>query len=950
MQSGELFVGRDEEVRLLEDAIDGAGRNEGGAVLVVGEAGIGKTALLNHVLSQRSEKETLVFKGNVEEDHFEPYKAFADALEGVVEKDLFTSKHHNAFLQVFAVDKAGILMAKGEGQEDLDGDIFAGMFSAVQQFIADSFDREGGLGRLEYGDMKILLEHGEKHFLAGVFKGEEHPLMKIELKKTLAKQEKVMKGIQGEWDGEMSVMQPIKRTVRQLMEKRFPVRRELRGDALEEERLRVAEATLSALLDHSKEGPVILVLENLQWARTSGLFLFDYIARNASESKILVLGTARQKKKMNLKNIAAEVKLKGLDKEDVNRMINETLSPNNFPETLSHNLTEKCRGNPLFISEFMEHMKAEGNIVKEEGTFLLADQEYSVPHSVEDTVEMRFFRMDPATVALAEYLSLVGPEFPPSALDGFNMNGKETALKDLEEYEILLKKDENLHFAQSLFRECLSKNISPRWRVFHHRNIGEHYERQWQDRLDEVIFKLAHHFYHAGEDKKAFEYNFRAGEKAEAEYALESALKLYGRALEKGPKVPAKTRADIHERMGDVSRTVGDFEGSLNHYDQTMKLGAKNDGRVMRKKAKTLVSTGKYEEALELLEKAKGFLENDVVQLTSVLETVAEIRMRKGDFQGLEENLVEGKATATDQKYEKGRMNLTHLLGNLHWFQGHFDRAERFYAEASAMAEKLNDEMGISRSRNNLGVIQMERGELDKAEKNFQEALALDKKMGRVADEALILDNIADIYDCRGDLEAALDYHEQALNINKRIDYKEGVAWSIIGIANEYNELENYRKAIESFHEAITTLEEIDNQEMLIHAYYGLAESYNEVENFEKAVEYAEMSMDLARKNGKRREEGVTHHVFGLIFMKKGDLTEAGKRFQASRKIMEENKDELILAQLDYEEGRLEMKKGNADRGVELMKRSLEKFKKIGHGYWANKIEKEIADQIHKKA
>ena len=78
---------------------------------------------------------------------------------------------------VFLIYNSGSLIARESRRikEEVDSDIFSAMFTAVSDFVIDSFhlSKSIGLSRLEVGDNKVIIERGNKFFLAMTVLGEE---------------------------------------------------------------------------------------------------------------------------------------------------------------------------------------------------------------------------------------------------------------------------------------------------------------------------------------------------------------------------------------------------------------------------------------------------------------------------------------------------------------------------------------------------------------------------------------------------------------------------------------------------------------------------------------------------------------------------------------------------------------------------------------------------------
>jgi len=53
-----------------------------------------------------------------------------------------------------------------------DSDIMSGMLTAINDFVQDSFNTEGDLGSIDYGNNKIVLQRGTHSYLAAVIYGE----------------------------------------------------------------------------------------------------------------------------------------------------------------------------------------------------------------------------------------------------------------------------------------------------------------------------------------------------------------------------------------------------------------------------------------------------------------------------------------------------------------------------------------------------------------------------------------------------------------------------------------------------------------------------------------------------------------------------------------------------------------------------------------------------------
>ncbi|UCE75337.1 MAG: hypothetical protein JSV56_06460, partial [Methanomassiliicoccales archaeon] len=123
--------------------------------------------------------------------------------------------------EVLLIHNSGVLVShvSRKLEEDIDRDIFSGMFTAVQEFIKDSFgtSQDTGLTRMDFGEKKILIEHGRSIFLTSILGGGEPrylPLYMVEILREV--EEEYGDTLEG-WQGNYSQLEGIDDIVRKLL-------------------------------------------------------------------------------------------------------------------------------------------------------------------------------------------------------------------------------------------------------------------------------------------------------------------------------------------------------------------------------------------------------------------------------------------------------------------------------------------------------------------------------------------------------------------------------------------------------------------------------------------------------------------------------------------------------------------------------------------------------------
>ena len=117
--------------------------------------------------------------------------------------------------EVFVVDRGGGVLAHLSDTliEDKDEDLVAAAFTAVQEFVKHHFSRspEETIRTLEFGERKILLEHGGSHYIAVVFSGEETPDLRDDVRKLSEEINYTYGHVLSDWQGDTESIRGIAR-------------------------------------------------------------------------------------------------------------------------------------------------------------------------------------------------------------------------------------------------------------------------------------------------------------------------------------------------------------------------------------------------------------------------------------------------------------------------------------------------------------------------------------------------------------------------------------------------------------------------------------------------------------------------------------------------------------------------------------------------------------------
>lgn len=992
------LVGREAELSQLKECLVQATDGDGSTVLISGEAGMGKTRLLEEFVDFTATQKVDILSGATAADTIHPFLLFSRALEEELDKPLFHDQEYTSFTEIFAINHAGMLMAQAspEGMEGLDADIFAGMLSAVQNFVRDSFDTAGeqqaGLGRLEYGDMKILMEHGKKLFLVAVFRGTEHPDMKELLKRTTMDIEKEHADILDAWKGNMAELEPLHKDIFNLASNRFLVYRNLEGVKLNNERIRIANTVLELLEKLTKDKTLLLVLEDLHWADESSLFVLAYLARNIKGMKVLIMGTMRPDDSklltdtmndMDKEKTYTDMTLEKLEGGSVENLISHFYPDNVFPSSFVELLTVRCEGNPFFLLEYLRQMGVEGSIGKIEGKYALVSEDYTIPSSIEDVVHNRLEILEPDALAVAEYASCIGKEFERNtAMSITSLGDPAAALEKLQARGIIIFNNGMAEFSHALFQEIIYKETAQRWKMAHHKNIGEHYEIIFKNRKDEVLYELARHFSRSNEHEKALDYCFRAGEKAGSAFAAEQAIEYYEKVLallSSIRKSGSIKEEEVRERLADIFVLTGNYDKALEYYDSTMeKCQEDSKARIHRKRAGVLEKMSKYKEAFHEIAKGEEISGNDAIEWCRLTLLKAFIFMRTGEYD--DSNKWTNKALDKLKKHpelEKEIGDAYNNLGGCNYLAGNYEESYEYYKKSLNIAEKVGTQIEIANALNNVGMVLKNMSRLDESREIQQRSLTIREDIGDLYGISASCINIGMVYTSIGDLDKGLEYYERCLNICIKTRHKWGIGTAYNNMGNNMRIKGELKKALE-FHKKSLTIEEsigdqygvacstgglgevcrdlgeweqaemwynrcldicnkVGAKEFITEAEFGLAQTFIGQGQLEKALDNMDTAMKIAVELGLGVQEATGHRLLGMVHRDRKEWDKSIESFENAFRLLENLDNPREKAINHYNYGLMWMEKGEPSRAREQLENALELSKDMGMKLWADR-------------
>jgi len=353
--------------------------------------------------------------------------------------------------------------------------------------------------------------------------------------------------------------------------------------------------------------PVLLVLEDLQWADESTLLLLQHVAQRVEEVPALVLGTyrdvelaptaplARCLQDLLRQRLAREFVLRPLKEADVAAILT-ALGGSEPPPGLISWLHGETDGNPFFVEEVVRHLQEGGRLLDAEGHWRPGGSvgHPEVPHGVRLVIEQRLQRVSEVCRRLLAAAAVVGRTFDFALLEAMSDEHGDGALVDAidEAEKAYLIREVPRHtaatqegsgevpyiFVHELTRQTILAGLSlPRQQRLH-RRVAEAMERTHASNLEPHLAALAVHFRQAGpmtDAEKAIDYSVRAGEAAADAFAYTEAITHWQAALELMEERAAapERRAELLMGLGVLTYVSGvDYTKGIEYLERALQL------------------------------------------------------------------------------------------------------------------------------------------------------------------------------------------------------------------------------------------------------------------------------------------------------------------------------------------------------------------------------------------
>jgi len=414
------------------------------------------------------------------------------------------------------------------------------------------------------------------------------------------------------------------------------------GDAAD--RFRAVMPIGDCLVRLSRFQPIVLVLDDFQWAAEGDRDVVGYVLRTAGSHRLLLVAVARTEDVRDpshplsswLERQAAQRAFTSLDlsawsedqcREAVERLFAGPGGPPTVPPEDVRTLFQASEGNPYFLTEILRLLVSERVVWRPPGGVRWQWRGLSgvpLPHSLVMAAKAQFGRLRGEVLELLEQAAVIGDEFTVATLarlTGRPPDDVDRLLSEAVRIGVLADRElsaaEDYRFQHALLRRVIYDGLPARRKRLLHAAAAEALGAVYGDDPDRVAGAIGAHFEATQDPRRAFAWSLRAARAAQRRWRWPDAVVSLERAersavalsRDAGEALPPETRLELLLGLGETYGSVGRLKEAQGILARTVALAKREErpailAAAMVQQAVTESSLGHYLSACRSSERA----------------------------------------------------------------------------------------------------------------------------------------------------------------------------------------------------------------------------------------------------------------------------------------------------------------------------------------------------------
>jgi predicted ATPase len=424
---------------------------------------------------------------------------------------------------------------------------------------------------------------------------------------------------------------------------------------------------------------------------------------------------------------------------------------------------------------------------------------------------------------------------------------------------------------------------------------------------EDVYELLAHHYSLSDDQAKALTYLIKAGDKTRSAYANKEAINFYRQAEALVEELgDADDKAAIAEGLGDVAYHIGEYDEALHRFNQALRFrhDPQQLADLHRRIGAVYEKRGEYVQALTSVMMGTSLLTPDyetTVEMARLLTLQCRVHHQQGQF---EEAIASGEkalAIVAETAHYREIAQAHKELGNAYEGCSNPEEAIGHYERALVILERIGDEHDASVIYNNLAIIYYQT-DLARSEQYFNNYLRTMQKFGNVWGESSAYLNLGVVHYAQGNYDKAIEYYLHSLKMKEDLGDNLSIADCHINLGECYRTQGNVAQAIIHLEKGLGVARQIGASQAEAECHRQLAQCYLEFNQPDRALKICEVALARAKEIKDRKEEAIIARVLGNVYQQLAEPGAAVAYLSQSTGILRElgREYDLAMALCDY--------------------------------------------------
>lgn len=731
---------------------------------------------------------------------------------------------------------------------------------------------------------------------------------------------------------------------------------------------------------YAVRAPLLLILEDLQWADESSLRLIHFLARQVRDHPVLIVCTYNDQERdrnprlvstersLEAEGVSEVVELKPLSLDVVTELVCVSFGVDaRVVREFAAILYGWTRGNAFFVGEIIKSQVSSGRLRNENGVWMGWEaREFGMPGSIRDAIMGLAHGFTPAAHTVAELTAIVGARAGYGLVEsicGLEPIEVVSALEELCAHGILEEHSDGgeivYDFRHPLVRQTLYDEFGlQRARVLHG-VVAEAMEQYYGAKADDHADELAFHFARTDGGRlraKAARYLGAAGRRALERRADREAINYLEAALARldstDPQVveflPLLARANTHLGQFDAADQL--WTSALEH------VGPERPEYVTIRRAlgMTNIWRGRHEEASRhftagLAAPAAAAHPNEKVRML-----VARAHGLHEIGRGTEALDTLAEALPLAEKIGDPRLlaRVHRALVLLHIWVGPPEKAIEHGARAIELAQQVGDLSIEFWARWGLAVLQGMRGDTAGMARSIDEVNSIADRLRSPVLRLWTADMSVELAFAQGDWDTGIALGHEAINLARSLSQRTLLPRLLVWVSQFHvarDELDQAEALVNEALQVSGLANEVGaiDVHQVVPTYIGLAHYLVALGDYEDAIDAAEKGLQIAEGTGYTL--WAIHQLLPILAeacLWSGHIERAelvGRRMRAHAERIDHK---IGRAWADACDSLVQWKRGDPAGAVDLMKASADDLEAIPMIWSATRLRRQLAGRL----